>query len=157
MTAGLRRRLASCIATVFWVGRFPLAPGTIGSLAALPVIWFLHAGLGALGVLGFAMIVLAAGVWAAQVHAEATGRVDPGEIVIDEVAGQAIAIAFLPIGIIEYSMAFILFRVFDIVKVWPARWVDQRVSGGVGIMLDDVIAGLYAGLASLALLKVIPT
>lgn len=155
--AGLRRGVAICIATFFGVGRFPIASGTAGSLAALPVIWLIHAHLGAVAVAVFAAILLAAGIWASAAYIEISGKDDPGPVVIDEVVGQAIAIALLPVGAMEYGIAFILFRFFDVTKIWPANWAEQRLSGGLAVMLDDVVAGLYAGLISLALLEVIPT
>ena len=155
--AALRRGAAICIATFFGVGRFPVASGTAGSLAALPVVWLIHTHFGAGAVVVFAAVLLALGIWASAVYIEISGNDDPSPVVVDEVVGQAIAIAFLPVGPMEYGLAFIFFRFFDVTKIWPANWAERRLSGGLAVMLDDVVAGLYAGLVSLALLEVIPT
>ena len=136
----------SLLATWFGSGRLPIAPGTWGSLAALPFgvalswlggPWLLAAG---------AVAVTLIGIWASGRYAEAVGAEDPGSVVIDEVAGQWIAL--IPAGLDPWliGVAFVAFRVFDVAKPWPANWIDQRLTGGLGIMLDDVAAGIYAGL-----------
>ena len=143
---------ASLIATFFGAGLLPKAPGTWGSLAALPVgagllwlggPWLLAAG---------AVAVSLAGWWASGEHARLIGRDDPGEIVIDEVAGQWISLLPAALAWPDLLAAFLLFRAADIVKPWPASWVDRSIHGGLGEMADDVIAGVYAALA-LFLLK----
>tara|TARA_B100000686_G_C16323412_1_gene729408 strand:- start:133 stop:600 length:468 start_codon:yes stop_codon:yes gene_type:complete len=141
------------IATFFGVGKFPFASGTFGALFALPLIWILHSLFGAIGIIGFAIILLFAGIWASEVYIAISDKKDPSPVVIDEVVGQAIAISFIPLGLIEYALAFLLFRFFDVTKIWPANWAEKRPNAGLAVMLDDVIAGLYAGAMSLIILR----
>ncbi len=137
--------LASGIALWFGAGKLPRAPGTWGSLAALPFAWLIVEATGTpLSLLLAALVLLPIGVWASALHSERTNTHDAGEIVVDEVAGQWIALAVAPLSPLGWILAFVLFRIFDIVKPWPISWIDQRVSGGWGIMLDDIVAGLFA-------------
>ncbi|MEC7204176.1 MAG: phosphatidylglycerophosphatase A, partial [Pseudomonadota bacterium] len=124
-------------------------------LAALPIIWFLHSYFGYVAVIGFAVLLFFAGIWASRIYIEISDNKDPSPVVIDEVVGQAIAISFLPVGLIEYTVAFVLFRFFDVTKIWPANWAEKRPNPGLAVMLDDVIAGLYAGLLSLIVLRLV--
>ena len=137
-------RLATLLATAGGIGRLPMAPGTWGSLAALPgaVVLAVLGGpwLLALGVL----VAFAAGIWAAGRYAAATGARDPGSVVIDEIAGQWLAILPVALDWRYYVVAFVLFRFTDIFKPWPCR-PAERTPGGLGIMLDDIVAGVYAG------------
>ncbi|HWD49194.1 MAG TPA: phosphatidylglycerophosphatase A [Rhizomicrobium sp.] len=150
-------KLAAQLATVFGVGRSPTAPGTAGSLVALPVAWLLAIWGGRFTLLLAAILVLAIGSWACEIYVRATGKEDPSECVIDEVAGQWIVCAFVPIAvpfwhsILDYCLAFILFRLFDILKPWPINWVERNTPGGLGVMLDDVVAGLMACVIIVAL------
>jgi phosphatidylglycerophosphatase A len=143
------------IATVFGVGLLPGAPGTWGSLAALPVGYALHwAGGFPLLLLGTAALFLA-GYWATARETAGGGDPDPGEIVVDEVVGQWIALFPLSGGLWAMSApawlfpwpgwvgAFVMFRIFDIWKPWPVSWADRQ-HGALGVMLDDVLAGLMA-------------
>ncbi len=150
-----KTNIAIVAATFFGSGKFPFASGTAGSIAALPVIWLIHSTLGVSAVVAFAVILFFVGIWASTIYIEVSGGNDPSPVVIDEVVGQAIAVSFLPIGLIEYGVAFVFFRIFDITKIWPANWAEQRLKGGLAVMLDDVVAGLYAGVASLILLRFI--
>lgn len=135
----------SIVALWFWSGKLPKAPGTWGSLAALPFAWGLVEYFGSSYVLlAAAALLLPVGVWASARHSEILGKHDAGEIVVDEVVGQWITLAIAPYSLFGWLAAFLLFRVFDVVKPWPISWVDARVSGGWGIMLDDVIAGFFA-------------
>jgi phosphatidylglycerophosphatase A len=95
-----------------------------------------------------ALIITAIGIPAGTRVAQETGRDDPGHVVIDEVAGQWIALVACPVNLAHVALAFLLFRVFDIVKPWPARQLEN-LHGGTGIMLDDVAAGIYALLVML--------
>lgn len=139
-------RIATQIATVLGVGRSPAAPGTAGSVVALPFAWAIAAFGGRFVLMLAAILVLGLGAWACEIYARANGRDDPSECVIDEVAGQWIVCAFAPLSIAAYFVAFILFRIFDIVKPWPIRLVEQRVPGGLGIMADDVVAALMGSI-----------
>lgn len=135
---------------MFGVGLSPIAPGTCGALAALPIAWAIRAGCGRPGLALAAVTVFGVGWWAAGVFAVARGVHDPSEIVIDEVAGQWLALLAAPLDPVAWVLAFALFRVFDIWKPWPVRWIDRRVAGGLGIMLDDLAAAGYALLVFLA-------
>ena len=141
------RRLAAAIATVFGVGRSRYAPGTAGSVVALPFAWLIaeFCGRGWLLILA-TLVVLPIGAWACEIYAKDKGDVDPKECVIDEVAGQWIVCAFAPTSVLWYFFAFILFRIFDVLKPWPINWVERKVPGSLGIMADDVAAALIGSI-----------
>ena len=146
LPAGLRfRHPAVLAATFFGAGLSPLAPGTAGSLAALPFAWLIHTRLGPWALVAAAGAAFAAGLWAAGVYARAGGERDPGAVVIDEVAGQWLTLAAVAATPLNYAIGFVLFRVYDIVKPWPASRIDRQMHGGFGIMLDDIVAAAYAG------------
>lgn len=138
------RHPAALVGTAFGVGFFPFAPGTAGSLAALPVGALIAIYLGPVGLIVAAAIVLIAGTWAADIYTRESGDDDPSAIVADEVAGQWLALVAVPVDPLSYGAAFLLFRFFDIAKVWPANYVERRIKGGLGVMLDDIVAGIYA-------------
>jgi phosphatidylglycerophosphatase A len=148
-------RLAVFIATAGYCGYFPIAPGTAGSAAGLLVyllVWW--AGSPIVEVAAIALI-FAAGTWAAT-HAERYfGGIDPGPVVIDEVLGMLITLAFIPAGWVAVLAGFVLFRVFDIIKPYPANRLE-KFHGGFGIMADDAMAGVYANLALRALMWLLP-
>jgi phosphatidylglycerophosphatase A len=149
-------RPSTVIASVFGIGYFPFASGTVASLAALPfaALILLHGGAMALAV--SSLIAFAIGVWACGDHVRATDREDPSECVIDEVAGQWLACAFAPLSLPGMALAFVLFRLFDIWKPWPVGWADRELPGGLGVMSDDMIAGLMAGVLVAALRYFVP-
>jgi phosphatidylglycerophosphatase A len=134
-------RLTVAIATVGGVGWAPLAPGTVASVVTVLVLWLVP--FSQAGLVVFLIAVTVIGTWAAE-HAErALGVKDPGAIVIDEVAGMTLSVLTLPLTPLVLVLAFVLFRVFDIVKPPPARQA-QALPGGFGVMVDDLVAGLYA-------------
>ena len=135
---------AHLIATWFGAGYMPKAPGTWGSLAALPFAWVISSFGGSAALLAATFLALFAGIWAAGVLERTTETKDPGKIVIDEVAGQWLTLVTVPPDPLLYLVGIILFRITDILKPWPASWVDRHLSGGLGVMLDDVAAGAYA-------------
>jgi len=148
------RLAARVLATFFGIGLCPLAPGTAASaVAAVAYKIALHSLAGPV----YALLVAAlffAGAAAAAAHAAELGSPDPGRIVVDEVCGQLVALAFLPAGWVPTAVSFVLFRVLDIIKPWPIRQLE-RLPGGWGIMADDVGAGLAAAvLGRLALLVI---
>lgn len=137
------------------------APGTFGSLAAMLVWWALMSDLGLYIQLFIIVIGFVAGIYICQQCAKDLGVHDYGGIVWDEWIGLWITYLYLPHGIVWLLYGFVLFRVFDILKPPPISWLDKKVAGGLGIMLDDVLAGLFAlavlqasyyGLASMSLL-----
>lgn len=147
-------RLALAIATGAFAGYFPAAPGTVGSAVGLLVLLAIRAFGSTWLEAGVMLGTCAAGAWAASLAEAHFGRKDPGQVVIDEVAGMMVTLAFVPAGPMGLLAGFLLFRVFDIVKPFPAARVEEW-PGGLGIMADDVVAGLYAhaavrGLAWLA-------
>jgi phosphatidylglycerophosphatase A len=140
---------AHLIATWFGAGLLPLAPGSWGALAALPFAFLLQLWGGPLALGLGVLAAIFAGAWAAGRYLAGTPEPDPGAIVIDEVAGQWLTLIAVPADPLLYLFGFVLFRAFDIFKPWPVGWADANVSGGFGVVLDDVIAGLY-GVAVLA-------
>jgi phosphatidylglycerophosphatase A len=148
------KSLSGVLATFFGLGLAPLAPGTVASAAAAVIFklalhdlrWPLY------GVL--VIILFFAGVAVSAAHASELGRPDPGRIVVDEVCGQLIALAFLPPGWLPVGIAFALFRFFDIIKPWPIRKLE-KLPAGWGIMADDVGAGLAAAAVARVVLLVV--
>jgi phosphatidylglycerophosphatase A len=139
---------AALIATAFGIGLLPIAPGTWGSLAALPFTWAIRSLSGIPGLALAVLVVFGAGWWAAGAVAKASGVRDPAAVVVDEIAGQSLVLLAAPRDVAAWVLAFLLFRLFDIWKPWPVRWADRHLAGGFGIMLDDLLAAGYA-LASL--------
>ncbi|MFZ5483121.1 MAG: phosphatidylglycerophosphatase A [Pseudomonadota bacterium] len=127
----------------FGAGLVPKGPGTAGTLVALP-IYVLIQGLPALLYWGLIAIALGVGVWVCEVAGRALGEHDHGGIVWDEIVAFLIVLPFAPQHGWGYGLAFVLFRLFDIWKPFPIAWFDARVPGGLGVMLDDVLAAGYA-------------
>jgi phosphatidylglycerophosphatase A len=138
------RQPAALIATWFGAGLLPWMPGTWGSLAALPFAWMIRSYCGAAGLSIAAAVLFLIGWWAAARMAAASGKTDPGFIVIDEVTAQWLVLVAAPLDPRAYAAAFLLFRLFDITKPRPIEWIERRFGGGLGIMLDDAMAALYA-------------
>ena len=107
------------------------------------------------GLAAAAAIIFAAGCWSAAKIAKASASKDPHAVVIDEVAGQCLVLLPAPLDLLSYSVGFLLFRTFDIWKPWPIRWADRHVPGGLGIMLDDLLAAVYAALVLSVLLAIV--
>lgn len=153
LDAAARQRLmatpAGWIATGFGSGLAPKAQGTFGSLAAIVPWVLLHAVLPVWGWLLLIVVSFAIGTWACNVAGRIIGVDDHRSLVWDEFVGQWIAL--LPVlvmpGWLWVAVGFALFRLFDVWKPWPIAWFDRRVKGGLGVMLDDVIAGIFAALA----------
>jgi phosphatidylglycerophosphatase A len=138
--------MSRSLATLWGIGYLPWAPGTWGSLTALPIgfslvsiggVWLLLVGIIATSAIGW---------WASERHIQENGQEDPGEIVIDELAGQWVALLPATLFLPDVLIAFVLFRAADIFKPWPASWADREIQGGFGVMADDLIAGVYAAL-----------
>jgi phosphatidylglycerophosphatase A len=151
------RGLVVALATVGGAGYSPVASGTVGSLVALPFLPALVALRGrspeayGLLVLGLALVA----IWAAGRAEEIFGGHDHSYIVIDEVAGLVVAGVFIPGTWLAAVVAFFLFRLFDVVKPFPAGLIDGRVKGGLGVVGDDLVAGVYAGLATRLVLALV--
>jgi phosphatidylglycerophosphatase A len=127
----------------------------MGTLAAIP-LYFLLAAFGTVTYLLATATVFAVGIWASDRAAREYGVHDHGSIVIDEVAGFLVSMAFLPVNLASVVLAFLAFRLFDIVKPWPVAWLDRHVTGGLGIMLDDLAAGILANVAVWIALSFLP-
>jgi len=133
------------LATWGGIGLLPGTPGTFASLSALPLAWLLTAAGGIWLLLAAAVAVFVVGLWAAERYMAAVGIHDPTAVVIDEIAGQWLTLCVAALEPLAYVAGFVLFRVFDVLKPWPVSWLDRRVGGGFGVMIDDVGAALYAG------------
>jgi phosphatidylglycerophosphatase A len=147
---------AALLATWFGAGFLPVAPGSWGSLTALPCAALLVWLGGPVLVLATGIVLFVLGIWAADAYMETVQVHDPSAIVIDEVVGQWVTLALLPLDPLVYALGFVLFRVLDVLKPWPANFVDRAVTGGFGVMLDDVIAGAYAAGALWLILPWLP-
>ncbi|MFT3808608.1 MAG: phosphatidylglycerophosphatase A [Micropepsaceae bacterium] len=132
------------IASVAGIGLLPSAPGTWASAATLPVGWVISMQSGPWGLVIAALVVFAIGCWASERVIRQIETDDPSVIVIDEVAGQLLALVFAPLSWTAYLAAFVAFRFFDLTKIWPASLIDREIGGGTGAMADDAMAGVYA-------------
>lgn len=141
---------AALITTFFGSGLLKPASGTWGSLAALAPGLLIAERFGASGLLIGAAFAYGLGHWASTVWINGTEDKDPSPIVIDEVAGLWLTLTLAPLTPLGAALAFGLFRFFDIVKPWPVRWADKNIGGATGIMLDDILAGIWAALVLLA-------
>ena len=139
----MMKSLTMAIATGLYVGLIPIAPGTWGSLVAL-LPWLLLKDLPWPVYLVVLLGVFVIGFFAAGSAEKILDRADAGPIVIDEILGMFITLAFAPSHPLAWFLGFILFRLFDIWKPFPVSWFDQHIHGGIGIMMDDVMAGIYA-------------
>ena len=138
-------RLALFVATGGYVGYVPIAPGTFGSALGLGLLWGMHPFGDVRLDIVVIVLVLVLGVWSGSVAERYAGRVDPGIVVIDEVAGMLITMLLIPVTAISVLAGFLVFRALDILKPWPARRLE-RLPGGFGIMADDVMAAVYGNL-----------
>ena len=153
---GRPRRPWEWVATWFGIGTLPKAPGTWGSLAALPLAWVIQTTLDLPGLLLATAIAFGCGLWATSRYLGETHEVDPQPVVVDEVAGQWLTLLAAPPTILGYAAGFLLFRFFDIVKPWPIRMIERRIPGAAGVMLDDIMAGIYAVIVLLLIRLFVP-
>ncbi len=139
-------RSAEFIATFFYSGLLPKMPGTWGSLAALPFAWFLWQ-LDIFVAIGLIALVFIIGTTAAHYYCRVTNTHDNQKIVVDEAIGIFIVASVAEHNWYSYLACFLLFRLFDILKPQPVRWLDDNIQGGIGVILDDVGAAIYALIA----------
>jgi phosphatidylglycerophosphatase A len=148
-------RLAVFIATVGYCGYFPVAPGTVGSAAGLVfylLVWWAQSPFFEAALI---LVLFVTGVWAGTTSERYFGGIDPGPIVVDEVVGMLITLAFIPVGRMGALIGFLLFRLFDILKPFPAGRFE-KLHGGLGVMADDAMAAIYANIALRLVLWVRP-
>lgn len=148
-------RLAVFIATVGYAGYFPVAPGTVGSAAGLVVyllVWWTGSPVVEVGLI---LALFAAGVWAGTISERYFGDIDPGPIVLDEVVGMLITLAFIPVGLSGALAGFVLFRIYDVFKPYPAGRFE-KLHGGLGVMADDGMAAVYANLTLRLVMWLLP-
>jgi phosphatidylglycerophosphatase A len=145
-----RLTFAHVLATWFGCGHVPYAPGTAGTLGAIPLYLLLRP-MGHVAVFASAVVITAIGIWAADHVARDLGTKDPQIVVIDEVAGVLLTLSVAPPTWPALAAGVILFRVFDQTKPWPARTAERRLPGGWGIVLDDVAAGVWGAAGVLGL------
>jgi len=138
------------LATLGPIGRKLPAPGTAGSLVAL-IAGYCLLSLGWWVLATATILCCIIGVFAADIYSVKTGTHDAGAIIIDEVAGQWIVLLFIPIGFWSCLLAFVLFRLYDITKCWPVNKAEA-LSGGIGVMADDIVAGIMAGISALIII-----
>lgn len=132
------------IATWFGCGLSPVVSGTVGSLGALPVAYIIQTQLGNFGLFIASIVIFIVGCWASTQYLKHNSHgEDPKQIVVDEVAGQWLLLSVLFPTWQSYLVGFLLFRLFDIVKPWPVSWADSKIKGALGVMFDDMLAGLY--------------
>ena len=143
------------IALGFGAGLLPRAPGTAGTVLAIAPAWLMQTLPGPVH-LGLVAGLFALGVWVCGESARRLGHRDHPAIVFDEVVGYLATCLVLPSHPLGYLLAFVLFRFFDIAKPWPIRDLDHRLHGGLGIMLDDLVAALYAAVCILLVYRVFP-
>lgn len=144
------------LGTWFWSGLLRPAPGTWGSLAALPCAAVIALAWGPWALLPAALLLFLIGWAAAARIALVTGLDDPQSVVIDEVVGIFITLCLIPVGPLGYAIGFLAFRLFDITKPFPVSLADRRVGGGLGVMLDDALAAVYALAATMVVWHFIP-
>ncbi len=151
-------RASAVVSTLFGIGYFSVAPGTIASAVAVPLAVLLALHGGYIVVLGAALVALVIGILSCAEHVRVTGNPDPQECVIDELAGQWLACALVIVTpvtrapfLLPFFIAFVLFRIFDIWKPWPVYLAETKLHGGLAVMMDDIVAGLIAGAIGFAI------
>ena len=148
------KRFILVLATGFGVGYSPIAPGTLGTLVAIPIYYFLSeipSPLFEITLVGFFFL----SVWISENAERFFGKKDDQRIVIDEIVGFLVTMLWVPKTILFIIIGFLLFRFFDILKPFPIRHLEKKLKGGYGIVLDDVLAGIYANIVLHVLYKII--
>lgn len=137
------------VALGFGTGLSPIVPGTVGTLVALP-LWWMMIGFHPFYYLAFVAGAFLLGLWICGRASTRLGQHDPSAIVFDEIVGYLLALIVVPPTLSGVIFSFVVFRIFDVVKPWPISWLDRHVEGGLGIMLDDLVAGLFTAIIVLA-------
>ena len=150
------RRLGVFIATCAYAGYAPVAPGTFGSAVGLVVYYLVRRQASTAIELATIAVMLVVGLWSATEAEHHFGGIDPGPVVIDEVIGMLITLALHPVNLAGAVTGFFIFRLLDVVKPWPAGRLEH-LPGGFGIVLDDVMAGIYGNLVMWGLVRMMPS
>jgi len=140
----LLSRPAHLVAFGFGAGLAPFAPGTFGTLLAFPLYWLFNPHVGTVEFLALLLVLFGLGVWACEVTGRALGVADHGGMVWDETVAFLLVLFFTPATLLWQAWAFLLFRLFDILKPPPIRHFDRALKSGFGVMLDDLMAAFYA-------------
>jgi phosphatidylglycerophosphatase A len=148
-------RLGLLLATCGYIGYAPIAPGTFGSAAGVVLFYAIRASGSQAVELAAIVLLFVIGVWSANVAERTLGMVDPGPVVIDEVVGMLMTLALLPLNGFGVFVGFLVFRILDVVKPWPARRFED-LHGGLGVIADDGMAGVYGNLVMRGLLLLAP-
>ena len=148
-------RLGLFVATCGYLGYVPIAPGTFGSAAGLLLFAAVRWSASTTLELALIVLLLTIGVWSASVAERHFGAVDPGPVVLDEVAGMLITLALIPVNVTGAIVGFFLFRALDVIKPWPANRMEA-LPGGLGVMADDAMAAVYGNLIMRLLIVVAP-
>jgi phosphatidylglycerophosphatase A len=147
-------RAALVLSSWFGSGLSPVASGTVGTLAAIPFAVLMNY-LGTVPSAVFLAALIAAAFWSSEIAWRRLGIDDPSEVVIDETAGYCLSVFLLPFSFESFALGFVFFRVFDIWKPFPIGLIDRRVKGGAGIVLDDLVAGVFANVSVTVVLAII--
>ncbi|MSO45639.1 MAG: phosphatidylglycerophosphatase A [Acidobacteria bacterium] len=148
-------RVGLFIATCGYLGYVPIAPGTFGSAAGLAVFYAVRSTGSNVAELAAIIVLFAIGVWSGTVAEHHFGGIDPGPIVLDEVVGMLITLAFIPVNLSGAIVGFLLFRVLDVFKPWPSSRFEA-LPGGLGVMADDGMAAIYGNLLMWGLIAIVP-
>lgn len=151
----LLRRIGVFIATCAYVGYAPVAPGTFGSAIGLAVFYLVRHQRSTTVEVAAIVVLAAVGLWSATEAEHHFGGIDPGPVVIDEVIGMLITLAFIPVNMAGAIVAFFIFRLLDVLKPWPARRLEH-LPGGFGVVLDDMMAGVYGNIVMWGLVTLLP-
>ena len=137
------------IAFGFGAGLTPIAPGTAGTLLAIP-LWWVMSSFSPLGYLAIVAGAFLLGVWICDRVSATLGEHDHSGIVFDEIIGYLLALIVVPATLWGVVFSFLVFRILDVLKPWPINWLDRHIKGGLGVMLDDLVAGFFTGLIVVA-------
>jgi phosphatidylglycerophosphatase A len=148
-------RFGLFIATCGYIGYVPVAPGTFGSAVGLALFGLIRWSGSTAIELGVIVLLLALGVWSGNVAERHFRQVDPGPVVLDEVAGMLITLALIPVTVSGAIVGFLIFRLFDVIKPWPANRLEA-LPGGLGMMADDAMAAVYGNIAMRLLIAGLP-
>jgi len=151
----LRDRAILFISSGGFIGKIPVASGTVGSVLGLPICYFLSIAKVQIAIL-FTLLFVIFSTWIAHRAEKLLGEKDPGYIVIDEIAGLLVVFIGIPFNLLNGVAGFLIFRIMDILKPFPARMLEKHLPGGAGVVMDDVAAGLYSNLLLRALVVLFP-